>query len=255
MTREHELMVADQRAASPKLSWLTLHAPELARDVRPGQYMLLRCAESEGSLLRRALYVASAEPAMGQLGFLYASADDLGLQWLRRARAGDKLHIIGPMGRVLPMQARNHTQLLLGEGQGLSALLFVAQQALKQQGSVTLLAAATEHDLLPPPFLLPDALEYQSAVGRSIELLRSAEPVQLIRWADSLTAALPFEQLSMLRDTIRDAKLRWERGFAHVLVERQLTCASAACGICAIETKRGMRLLCTQGRALDLRDV
>lgn len=255
MNREQELIIADQRAATTRLTWLSVHAPELARDVRPGQYMLLRCSDNPSSLLRRALYVASSEPAMGQLGFLYASDDDLGLQWLRRARAGEKLNLIGPLGRPLPMQARSHTQLLLGEGQGLGALLFVAQHALRQQGSVTLLAAAAERELLPPPFLLPDALEYQSAVGSSIELLRSANPQQLIRWADGMLASLPFEQLSMLRDTIRDAKLRWERGFAHVIIERPFTCASAACGLCAIETRRGLRLLCTQGPAIDLRDV
>lgn len=255
MTREHELQVTDQRPATAQLSWLTLHAPELARDIRPGQYLLLRCTDQEASLLRRALYVASAEPALGQLGFLYAPGDDPGLRWLRRARAGDRLNLLGPIGRPFQLQARSHTWLLLGEGQGLSALLFVAQQLLKQQASVTLLAAAPDQNLLPPAFLLPDALEYQSMQATGIELLQSAGPAQLIRWADGILAALPFEQLPMLRDMIRDTKLRWERGFAHVIVERPLTCANAACGMCTIETRHGPRLLCTQGPAIDLREL
>jgi dihydroorotate dehydrogenase electron transfer subunit len=50
-------------------------------------------------------------------------------------------------------------------------------------------------------------------------------------------------------------KYRWERGFASALLEGPLVCGVGACGVCAIELRRGMRLLCSDGPVFDLRDV
>ena len=48
MAQQRYLTIAEQRAATLRLRWLTLEAPELARAVRAGQYLMVRCAE-EGS--------------------------------------------------------------------------------------------------------------------------------------------------------------------------------------------------------------
>src|ERR671928_619778 len=99
MALQRLLVIADQREATPRLRWLTLAAPELARSVRAGQYLLVRCAEdgSYDPLLRRPLFVAAAEPALGQIGLLYEPAER-GLAWLARGRAGDELDVLGPFG-------------------------------------------------------------------------------------------------------------------------------------------------------------
>src|SRR4030095_11877438 len=99
MAQQQFLEIADQRTATPRLYWLTLEAPDLARSIRAGQYLLVRCAE-EGSydpLLRRPLFVAASEPALGQIGLLYEPAER-GLAWLARGRAGDLLDVVGPFG-------------------------------------------------------------------------------------------------------------------------------------------------------------
>src|SRR5919199_4381990 len=99
MAQQRLLTIADQRAATPRLHWLTLAAPELARGVRAGQYLLVRCAEagSYDPLLRRPLFIAAAEPALGQIGLLYEPSER-GLVWLSRGRSGDTLDVIGPLG-------------------------------------------------------------------------------------------------------------------------------------------------------------
>src|SRR5438105_2761220 len=55
MAQHYQLSITDQHVATPRLRWLTLRAPELARGARAGHYLLVRCA-AEGSydpLLRR----------------------------------------------------------------------------------------------------------------------------------------------------------------------------------------------------------
>jgi dihydroorotate dehydrogenase electron transfer subunit len=237
-------------------------------------------------LLRRPLFIAAAEPALGQIGLLYEPSER-GLVWLSRGRAGDTLDVIGPLGRPFALDARTRNLLLVGSGPGLAALLLLAR-AGAARGSVTLIAGADDSERLPPPFLLPGEVEYQTIVGAATELLagQSAQAVaeadketrrqgnrskpkrdpvsqspnlpvsqSPIAWADQIFAALPSEQLLALRESIGRVKYRWERGFAGALLEGPIVCGVGACGVCAVELRRGTRLLCADGPVFDLRDV
>ena len=283
MAQQRQLVIADQRAVTPRLLWLTLHAPDLAGSARAGQYLLIRCAEpgSYDPLLRRPLYLAAAEPALGQIGLLYAP-DERGLAWLARSRAGDKLDVLGPFGQPFVLDPRTRNLLLIGSGPGLPALLLLAHTATIQRCAVTLLAGAEADELLPPPFLLPAEAEYQTVAGPALRLLASPQaggadtppsrpagaahakrgkasqapalPVALspIAWADQLCAALPQQQLTALGEMVRAVKYRWERGFASALLEGPLVCGVGACGVCAIELRRGARMLCNDGPVFDM---
>ena len=290
MAQQRFLTIADQRAATPRLRWLTLHSPELARSARAGQYLLVRCAEqgSYDPLLRRALFVAAAEPALGQVGLLYEPSER-GLAWLSRGRAGDTLDVLGPFGQPLTLDGRTRNLLLVGFGPGLAALLLLAREAAGRGCAVTLLAGAAQAETLPPPFLLPGEVEYQTNVGPATDLLVSQPPLaptegdketsrqadkqkkqkrgsvslspnlpvssSPIAWADQICAALPSDQLSVLANAIRTVKYRWERGFASALLEGPLICGVGACGACAVELRRRTRMLCSDGPTFDLRDV
>lgn len=277
--QHYTLTIADQRAVTPRLMWLTVHAPELARRVRAGQYLLVRCSD-EGShdpLLRRPLFIAAAQEALGQIGLLYET-NDRGLSWLARGRPNDRLDAIGTFGKPFQLGRRSRTLLLIGQGSGLAALLLLAHQATKQGCAVTLLALAETQDALPPPFLLPADIEYHTGLeiadfrlqiadfglpitesGRTSRAPnRQSEIYNLqsaIAWADQVCAALPPALLPEFRDALHAGHLRMQDGYATVLIEGQLVCGAGACGICAIETRRGMRLLCSDGPVFDMRNV
>jgi dihydroorotate dehydrogenase electron transfer subunit len=266
MAQQRKLVIADQRAVTPRLRWLTLHAPDLARGARAGQYLLVRCAEQGcyDPLLRRPLFIAAAEPALGQIGLLYEPSER-GLVWLSRGSAGDTLDVIGPLGRPFALDGRTRNVLLVGSGPGLAALLLLAR-AGAGRGPVTLIAGADDSERLPPPFLLPSEVEYQMVPGLQIaDFKLQIEPgtqqsaiynlQSTIAWADQIFAALPSEQLLALRESIGRVKYRWERGFAGALLEGPIVCGVGACGVCAVELRRGTRLLCADGPVFDLRDV
>jgi dihydroorotate dehydrogenase electron transfer subunit len=270
MARQRYLTVRDTRALTPTLHWITLESPELAREVRAGQYLLVRCDEPEGTarLLRRALFVAATEPALGQVALLLAP-NEPGLIWLARARPGAEIDVIGPLGRPFQRDGRSRNLLLLGSGSGLAALLLLARENAAANGGTTLLAAGETLDDLPPAFLLPGDVEYETAVGTAEEMLAAAgvkapgTPAKAalkpdtspILWADQLFAALPASQVAPLRRMVRAERMRWEHGFASVLLEGPLVCGFGACGLCAVEVRRGTRLLCADGPVFDLRDL
>lgn len=243
--------------------------------------MLVRCSD-EGSydpLLRRPLFVAAADAALGQVALLY-QAYERGLRWLSHGRPGQTLDIIGPLGQPFALDRRTRTLLLIGEGPGLAALLLLARRAADQGCAVTLLAGAPAPAALPPPYLLPADVEYQTIAGPVTDLLvgerplmqpqadtetkrrretKPAEPghapADPIRWADQVCAALPPAQLPALSDAVRAARLRWDRGYAGVLVDGPLVCGVGACSVCALTTRRGVRLLCSDGPVFDLREL
>ncbi|HEX9438714.1 MAG TPA: hypothetical protein VF909_03485 [Roseiflexaceae bacterium] len=276
MAQQRQLTLVDQRAATPRLCWLTLAAPELAYNVRAGQYLLVRCADvgSYDPLLRRALFVAAAEPALGQIGLLY-EPNERGLAWLARGRPGDLIDIVGPLGQPFAVHERTRNLLLIGEGPGLPALLLLARESAARGRAVTLIVGAADDSALPPPYLLPGEVEYQSIIGPAVGLLagatatpretrrpgdqetRGQDPFSLspLAWADQVCVALPDDQLSALRDAIRAIKYRWERGFASALLEGQIVCGVGACGVCAVELRKRTRMLCSDGPVFDLRDV
>jgi dihydroorotate dehydrogenase electron transfer subunit len=267
MAQQRILTVADQREPTERLRWLTLHSPELARAARAGQYLLVRCAEpgSYDPLLRRPLFVAAAEPALGQVGLLYEPAER-GLTWLAHRRAGDTIDVLGPFGQPFALDARTRNLLLIGAGPGIAALLLLAREAAARGCAVTLLAGAENAAALPPPFLLPGEVEYQSFNGLQIADFRlqidpadAQSPISnlqsAISWADQVCAALPSKQLATLANAIRAVKYRWERGFASALLEGPLVCGVGACGVCATELRRGVRMLCSDGPVFDMRDV
>ncbi len=257
MTRHLTLAITDHRAVTPQLRWLTLAAPELSRSIRAGQYLLLRCGDAEAAApaLRRPLFLAAAQPTLGQIALLYAPDDDAGLRWLARAQPGDIVDAIGPLGRPFALDSRSRTLLLLGEGQGIAPLLPLAADVLSRGGSVTLLATAASAALLPPAFLLPEAIEYESAVGDPLALLRAGDSRGRMLWADQLCAALAAEQIAPLRDLVRAAKLRWDRRFAAMLPHSRALCGVGACGLCPIATRDGVKLACSDGPVFDLRDL
>ncbi|MDZ4717789.1 MAG: hypothetical protein SH847_04915 [Roseiflexaceae bacterium] len=256
MARQRIVEVVEQRVATGRLHWLSLHAPDLAREVRAGQMLMVRCTESGGydPLLRRALFVAACEPALGQIALLFAPNDDLGLRWLARARPGDWLDVLGPLGRPFQLDPRTRSLVLLGEGPAVGALLMLAGELLSRGGAATLLVAASDETLLPPPFLLPADVEYQSHIGHVVDLLPDRDGRTMVAWADQISAVLPDDQVPRLRDIVRAGRVRWDRGFASVLIDSRMPCGVGTCGVCQIALRKGQRLVCVDGPVFDLRD-
>jgi dihydroorotate dehydrogenase electron transfer subunit len=252
MSRFSEPVIVEQQRFDA-LCRLVLHAPEVARATRPGQYVLLRAAPSgsDDPFLRRAVWIAGVEPD-GRAELLFRS-EERGLNWLASLANGETLDCFGPLGTPFELDGRTRNLLLLGNGPGLAALVFVARTMLARGGEVVLVTIGTGEAL--PPFLLPPEVEYHS-----LALLRhppESDPgydlVASVRWADELRAALPYATVVELEKIVRAGRLRWQRGFAEVLLAEPFPCGTGACLACIVETREGLRTACKDGPVFDLR--
>jgi dihydroorotate dehydrogenase electron transfer subunit len=116
---------------------IRLHAPELARAIRPGQFLMLRMLGTTDPLLGRpfALYdtVLDEQGRPVAVDVVYLVVGKLtGL--LAQLRAGDRLEAWGPLGNGFPdLSGRDHIGLVAG-GIGQTPFLAHVRQLLGQRG-------------------------------------------------------------------------------------------------------------------------
>jgi len=130
---------------------ISVVAPGIAENFRPGQFVAVAVGGEDGSmLLRRCFSIYAAKPRGvygGTVDFVYA-AHGKGTQWLSRQRQHDPIDVVGPLGRpfALPRQPANVT--LVGGGYG-TAPLFALAEALRARGCRVdfVMGAATEGKL------------------------------------------------------------------------------------------------------------
>jgi dihydroorotate dehydrogenase electron transfer subunit len=249
------------------LALLTLHVPELARAAKPGQAVLLRCAPagSDDPLLRRPIFLAGADGGAGVVELLVAP-DERGLSWLAAQPVGSRLDLYGPVGSGFALDGRAHNLLLAGAGPALASLIFLARAAVARGASVVLLAAG-EPAHLPPPYVLPPDVEYQTGddllalladgwaskgAGAAVLPALAGSPVA---WADQVLLALTEPLVAGAGAIVRAGRMRWERGFALAALAGAMPCGLGVCLACPVATRDGLRLRCKEGPVFDLREL
>jgi dihydroorotate dehydrogenase electron transfer subunit len=103
-----------------------IEAPEVGREARPGQFVMVKVAEGTLPLLRRPLGIHNADPSGFELFFKVAGA---GTGILSRKKPGDRIDVLGPLGRgfTVAAAAQNRAAWLVGGGRGIAPLYFLAR--------------------------------------------------------------------------------------------------------------------------------
>ncbi len=233
--------VLDQRPLWSNLEALSLDVPELARTIRPGQFVLARDPRSFDPYLRRVLFPLAIHG--GGLECAIDSADALA----RRVQPGDALDLRAPLGNALELNAQH---ILLAADAALAApLVFLARVAVQLGRDVVFVARAAA-DAPAIQQSLPPEVEYHT---------RGAEEDGLtpewIAWADAIFASAPLDSYNRLAEQISGARFRLTRGLAYALAHFPMPCGSGDCFACAVETTRGIALTCQAGPFFDLDDL
>jgi dihydroorotate dehydrogenase electron transfer subunit len=252
------------------LTWFA--APEIAHGATPGQFVMLRCTEpplDEGGtasvapvlpvdpLLPRAMSIHRLRD--GENGSEWAILYDVvgrGTGWLASRRAGDAVFCWGPLGHGYEVQTASHNLLLLAGGIGVAPLIWLADEAIEQGRSVTLVAGGRSAEQIYPAADLPPEVELivvtedGSAGRRGVATEAFAEQ---LGWCDQAFACGPNAMFRAMADVMRRTRSRRP---VQVLLEERMGCGTGICYGCAVETRRrGMRLVCKDGPMFELREV
>ncbi len=264
--------LVESRQILPDQWQQTYSAPQLASGARAGQFVHVRTGDYSGLVLRRPFSINTADAAAGTITIHFRTVGR-GTEWLTRCRAGDRLDMLGPLGRPFELDPRSHNVLLVAGGMGMAGVRMLADQALREGRKVTLLFGAPDAAHVYPSSLLPDEVEYVVATddgslghhGFVTELVPDYEA-----WADQAFACGPAPMLRRLADLAAGrrqrlgvAKLGRKRGagkvdptgstaarrkaFLQVAMEQTMGCAVGACLGCVVMGVDGPVRVCREG--------
>jgi dihydroorotate dehydrogenase electron transfer subunit len=272
--------LVDSRQILPGQWVQSFHAPELASGSRAGQFVHVRTGDYSGLVLRRPFSINTADPATG-IVTLHFRTVGRGTEWLTRTREGDRLDMLGPLGRPFEVDPRSRHLLLIAGGLGIAGIRMLADEAVRDGRQVVILFGAQSASLVYPSSLLPDEVEYVVATddgslghdGFVTELVTDYEA-----WADQAFACGPHPMLKRLaalaagrRERLGVATLGRKRGggkhdplgstaarrkaFLQVSMEQTMGCAVGACLGCIVMGVDGPQRVCREGPVFAAEEI
>ncbi len=231
-----------------QLIWL--HCPEIAREAKPGQFVMVSCGEE--CILPRPFSIHQINND-GIALFFQVWKDGKGTDWLSRREKDDTVPLFGPLGNGFSISPTSKNLLLVAGGIGIAPLCFLAKQALNQGHPVTLLYGAANKDLnpehfLPPKIKLVRATE-DGTVGRK-GLVTDFLPEFTDR-ADQVFACGPlpmYRDMALKRQGLKEKPVQ-------ISLEVRMGCGRGVCYGCTIKTKNGLKKVCEDGPVFDLGDL
>ena len=248
------VLSTEQLYEGSRLIWFS--APAVGRAAGPGQFLMIRCGEGWDPLLPRPMSFHRFRQVGDERQF--AILFDLrgrGTDWLWRRQPGDLVSLFGPLGRGYTVKPQSQNLLLVAGGIGVSALVALADEAIAGGRAVTLLQGAKTAAKLFPSASLPPEVEVVSATedgsaghrGLVTELLP-----QYLPWADQVLACGPNAMYEAMAAIMRQ---QGSRKSVQVLLEEHMACGMGVCYCCGVFTRRGVRLVCTDGPQFELREL
>ena len=148
---EAEVIGRDRRAAGQHV--LRLRSRKVAARAAPGSFVHLRCGPSLA--MRRPMSVMRTGPDEGWFDLLFKEVG-AGTRLLARCGRGDRLSVLGPIGRGFSPSPDRPRRLLLGGGVGIPPILFLAER-LAASRPVVLMGSEVPFPLDLRPSSIPEA--------------------------------------------------------------------------------------------------
>lgn len=107
---------------------ITVHAPPVAEEARPGQFVQVLYDRSYNPFTRRPFSVYRVDKEKGIFSIVYL-ARGVFTQGMRKKRVGETLSVVGPLGNwYIPDPDLDVTHILVGGGVGAPPLYFLAHE-------------------------------------------------------------------------------------------------------------------------------
>ena len=140
--KETKGRIVNQRRITPEYYALKIQAPEIARTARPGQFVMLRLDDLHDPLLRRPFSFSRILPLRKRPGSGLAEGGFeicyqvvwRGTARMTRLREGDRVDVLGPLGRGFWREEGRERLILIGGGIGIAPLLPWAEDLKRKRG-------------------------------------------------------------------------------------------------------------------------
>jgi dihydroorotate dehydrogenase electron transfer subunit len=216
---------------------LTLVAPDIAEQAKPGQFIQIGVPDGRDFLLRRPFSIHQASRRGGWAGTLEVVFDVVGrgTAWLADAKPHDTLDVIGPLGRPFTYPRELTTCLLVGGGYGAAPLYFLAEELRARNKLVHIVVGARNHERVFKPIeakRLAATVVITTEDGTSGERGRVTDvldPMLERTGAQVVYACGPNPMLRAVAEHCRELRIPCQ-----VAVEEMMACGLGVCWTCVV---------------------
>lgn len=110
---------------------MTFHAPEIAKECAPGQFVMLKAWEGDIPFLMRPFSINSADVQAGTIDLLYKIVGD-GTRIMRKVGENDNVAVMGPLGHGFPIKENYKHIGIVGRGIGIAPMRFLVENAAQK---------------------------------------------------------------------------------------------------------------------------
>ncbi len=276
-----EAEILDHSAFDGEQRGLRVRAPGVAAAAEPGAFAHIQC--DPGLPMRRPMSIMLADRGEGTVDFLYKVVGE-GTRRLAVRRPGERLSLLGPVGRPFRVHDERPRPLLIGGGVGIPPIVFLAERLRRRASFKPFAALGSE---VPFPFKprpsrmltpgIPDGviacmplLETWGIPSRLASLQGypgcfEGYVTELARaWLEGLepAALAQVEIFCCGPNPMMHAAARLAEAFrlpCQVCLEEYMACAVGGCMGCTVPVHRGggttMQRVCVDGPVFDAANV
>ena len=251
---QNKYKIITNESLCPKYWRMVFDAPQIAAEVKPGQFVHIRTDE-EGlqPFFRRPFSVFRAQKYVE----IFYAVVGRGTKLLSLKKKGDSIDVLGPLGTpfIYPPESTKQVVMIAG-GIGVAPMLILSDVLKKKKCALFLLYGARSREFVYPMTEFKDngVKVHVATEDGSVGLKgRISILFDKIDWTVKDTFIYTCGPNPMMKAVQAFAGQHGLLGQA--ACEEIMACALGACLGCSIETKSGYKTVCYDGPAFDLDEV
>ena len=229
MKYKETAVILEQREISDQIYSLWLHADDIVREARPGQFVSVYCRD-ESRLLPRPISICELDKESGRLRLVYRAVG-AGTQEFSGYGPGETLELIGPLGNGFPLDKGYEKPLLIGGGIGVPPMVELAKWL---PGDKAIVSGYRNGDLFLKEELSRNAALYvateDGSAGTKGNVLDAVRENRLE--ADAIFACGPAPMLRALKAYAAEQGID-----CYLSLEERMACGIGACLACVCTSK------------------
>ena len=229
MKYKETAVILEQREISEQIYSLWLHADDIVRVARPGQFVSVYCRD-ESRLLPRPISICELDKESGRLRLVYRAVG-AGTQEFSFYGPGETLELVGPLGNGFPLDKGYEKPLLIGGGIGVPPMVELAKWL---PGDKAIVSGYRNGDLFLKEELSRNAALYvateDGSAGTKGNVLDAVRENRLE--ADAIFACGPAPMLRALKAYAAEQGID-----CYLSLEERMACGIGACLACVCTSK------------------
>ena len=244
--------VVETRQVHENIFIQKIHSPEIARLIKPGQFLNIRVSENTFPLLRRPFSVCDVE---GENIFLMFNIMGEGTRILSHKHSGDLVDILGPLGNGFKLEGDYKTAIIVAGGLGAAPFPYLTREIKNKKSIMSFVGGRTKQDVISYGMENLILSSDDGSIGFKGNVVQSLENnLDKIDIASSKVFACgPNAMLRVLKDFCLKSNLDCE-----VSTECAMACGFGICQGCPIESTSNSDkylLVCKDGPVFNIKDV